>query len=134
MANIIPDALTNPWWEHLASGSLALPRCADCSGWHFQPRPACPHCGSQAISWQPASGRGRVYSFTVVHRAPSPAFAPQVPYVIAIVTTDEGPHLMTRLVGIDPGAVQIGDRVRVRLDSLAEGGLRLALFEPDPEH
>lgn len=134
MTPIIPDALTTPWWEHLARGVLALPRCEDCSGWHFQPRPACPHCGSQAIGWQPASGRGQVYSFTVVHRAPSPAFAQQAPYVIAIVATDEGPHLMTRLVGIEPESVRMGDRVRVRMDRLAAGGPRLALFEPDPDH
>jgi uncharacterized OB-fold protein len=131
--NPISDALTSPWWAHLAGGEFALPRCSDCAGWHFQPRPVCPHCGSQAIAWQAASGRGRVHSFTVVHRAPSPAFATQVPYAIVIVATNEGPHLMSRLVGADPAAVRIGDRVRVRLDRLSEDGPVLALFEPDPD-
>jgi uncharacterized OB-fold protein len=56
-----------------------------------------------------------------------------VPYAIVIVATNEGPHLMSRLVGADPAAVRIGDRVRVRLDRLSEDGPVLALFEPDPD-
>jgi uncharacterized OB-fold protein len=84
-----------------------------------------------AIEWQPASGRGEVHSFTVVHRAPSPAFAADVPYVIAIVASREGPHLMTRLVGIEPDQVRIGLAVRVRIAPLSPEGAPLALFEPD---
>jgi uncharacterized OB-fold protein len=56
-----------------------------------------------------------VYSFSVVHRAPSPAFKEQLPYVIAIVKTDEGPHLLSRVEGIAPEAVAIGMRLRARM-------------------
>ncbi|WP_459618809.1 Zn-ribbon domain-containing OB-fold protein [Bordetella sp. 2513F-2] len=61
---------------------------------------------------QRASGLGRLYSYSVVHRAPSPAYAEDVPYTIAIVATDEGPHLMTRIVGISPERLEIGMRLR----------------------
>jgi uncharacterized OB-fold protein len=125
------DVQSAPWWSHIERGVFALPRCGDCRRWHFQPQPRCPHCRSAAIAWQPASGRGQVYSFTVVHRAPSPAFAADVPYVIAIVATEEGPHLMTRLVGLDPDAVAIGLAVRARLDRLSPDGPVLVLFEPE---
>ena len=129
---VLADIQSAPWWSHIEQGVFALPRCTACMRWHFQPQPRCPHCRSAAIEWQPASGRGEVHSFTVVHRAPSPAFAADVPYAIAIVATEEGPHLMTRLVGIEPDHVRIGLAVRARIAPLAPEGAPLVLFEPDP--
>ena len=119
--NALADTLTAPWWSYVERAEFALPRCDDCGRWHFHPQPRCPYCRSAAIQWHPASGRGVVHSFTVVHRAPSPAFAADVPYTIAIVATLEGPHLMTRLVGIAPDAVRIGLAVRARIEPLSEG-------------
>lgn len=108
---------------------FTLPRCADCGRFHFYPRPACPHCAGARIDWAEASGRGEVYSHSTVRRAPSPAFKDDVPYVIAIVKTDEGPHLLSRVVGVAPGAVRIGMRLRVRLQEM--GISRLFVFEPE---
>jgi len=126
----IPDPLTEPYWQAVAAEKFVLPRCAACGRWHFYPRPACPHCGDTAIAWTAASGRGTVYSHSVVHRAPSPAFAEDVPYVIAVIATDEGPHLLSRVVEIDPAAVRIGMRVRVRFGRAGDGPV-LPLFAPD---
>jgi len=95
---------------------FSMPRCADCGAFHFYPRPACPKCGSAKLAWAEASGRGIVYSYSTVHRAPSPAFKDDVPYVVAIVKTDEGPHLLSRVVGVPPEAVKIGMRLRARMD------------------
>jgi len=127
----LADTLTAPWWAQVERGVFAMPRCEDCARWHFHPQPRCPHCRSAALTWYEASGRGIVHSFTVVHRAPSPAFAAEVPYTIAIIETEEGPHLMTRLVGIEPDAVRIGLEVRARIESLSAGAPPLVLFEPD---
>jgi uncharacterized OB-fold protein len=91
-----------------------LPRCGDCGKFHFYPRPACPHCQGTRLAWAEASGRGEVYSHSTVHRAPRAAFRDDVPYVIAIVKTDEGPHLLSRVVGVAPESVKIGMRLRVR--------------------
>lgn len=126
----IPDALTAPYWEHAARGQFALPCCEGCGKFHFYPQPACPHCGAERIVWKVASGRGAVYSYSVVHRAPSAAFVDEVPYAIAIVATDEGPHLMSRIVGMPVLSVRIGLRVRVRIDAVAEG-MALPVFEPE---
>ena len=93
---------------------FALPKCADCGKFHFYPKDVCPHCGSANVAWAEASGRGSVYSFSVVHRAPSPAFKDQVPYVVAMVKTDEGPHLLTRLSEMDLKSIKIGQRVKVQ--------------------
>ena len=103
-----------------------LPRCEDCGRFHFYPRPACPHCGGARLAWSEPSGRGEVYSHSTVHRAPSPAFKDDVPYVIAIVKTDEGPHLLSRVVGVSPEQVSIGMRLRVKL-----GGDGKPEFEPE---
>ena len=126
----VGDPLTAPYWAHVAEHRFALPRCEDCGRFHFHPRAACPHCGAARIAWVEASGRGSVYSFSVVTRAPGPAFAGETPYVIAIIATDEGPHLMSRVVDIAPEAVRIGQRVRVRFGPRV-GGLELPVFGPE---
>jgi len=105
---------------------FTLPRCEGCGKFHFYPRPVCPHCQGAKLAWAEASGKGAVYSHSTVHRAPSPEFKDDVPYVVAIVETDEGPHLLSRVVGISPEKVSIGMRLRVRL---GEGGR--PEFEPE---
>ena len=105
---------------------FVMPRCEACGKFHFYPRPVCPHCGGKRLAWVAASGRGEVYSHSTVHRAPSPAFKDQVPYVVAIVKTDEGPHLLSRVAGIAPEAVRIGMRLRARV-----GDSDLPVFEPE---
>jgi len=109
---------------------FTLPRCEDCGKFHFYPRPVCPHCTGACIAWTEASGRGEVYSHSTVYRAPSPAFKDDLPYVIAIVKTDEGPHLLSRVVGVSPQQVRIGMRLRVRSARKSDDVIR---FEFEPE-
>jgi hypothetical protein len=81
-----------------------------------------------------------VYSFSIVYRAPSAAFEKDVPYVVALVATEEGPHLMTRLINVKLEEVEVGMRVVVNgwrrcrdpVERLSEG-LSPPVFEPDPE-
>lgn len=124
-----PDPLTAPYWAAARERRFVLPRCADCGRFHFYPRSLCPHCGSVRITWTAASGNGSVYTFTVIHRAPGPAFAAEVPYVVAIVALAEGPHLMANVTGCDPAAVRIGMPVAVAFRELAEG-VCVPVFEP----
>ena len=126
----VPDLVTAPYWQHIGEGRFALPRCESCGRHHFYPRGACPYCGSTRIAWAEASGRGEVYSFSVVHRAPGPAFKDDVPYVVAIVKTDEGPHLLSRVTGVAPEAVKIGMRLKVKVQKTADGPT-LPVFEAD---
>ena len=115
-----PNALTAPYWQAAKQHQLKLPRCEDCGKFHFYPRSSCPHCRSQKLAWQAVSGKGNIYSFTVVHRAPSKGFEGEVPYVVAVVALDEGPHLMTRVVDVSADAVKIGMRVRVAFEDKAD--------------
>lgn len=127
------DPATREFWDAARQGELRVPRCTDCGKHHLYPRTVCPHCGSSSLLWTSCRGTGEVYSFTVVHRAPSPAFEADVPYVVAVVQLDEGPHLMTNLVEIAPEAVRIGQRVQVRFRAAGEEGAQVPVFAPlDP--
>lgn len=124
-----PNPLTAPYWQAARQGELTLPRCTVCARFHSYPRVACPHCGCRHLAWQPVAGRGEVYSFTVVNRAPSKGFEELVPYVVAVIALDEGPHLMTRLVQIVPADVRIGMRVQVVFER-QDDETTLPVFKP----
>ena len=93
------DAVVEPWWEGTRQKRLLVQRCSSCHTAQLYPRALCASCGAGAdlLAFVEASGRGTVVSFTEIHRAPNPAFA--VPYTVALVRLDEGPVILTRLVG-----------------------------------
>ena len=124
-----PDPLTAPYWEAAREERLVLPRCVDCGRHHFYPRSLCPHCGSAKITWVPASGHGEIYSFTIIHRAPSPAFAADIPYAVALVALEEGPHLMTNIIDCAPDVLRIGMTVSVAFRQVDEA-VTLPVFKP----
>lgn len=88
--------LTGPFWSAAAQRRLVRPVCADCGRSFFSPQVACPHCLSENWSYEPSSGRGRVYSATVVRKPPSPGF--EVPLRLGIVDLDEGWSLLANFV------------------------------------
>jgi uncharacterized OB-fold protein len=80
------------------------------------------------VAWVTATGEGTVYSFTVIRQNPSRSFRHLLPFVVALVDLDEGPRMMSNIVGCDPGAVAIGARVKVRFEPVSEQA-SLPLFE-----
>lgn len=108
-----PDPSTQPWWDAARDGRLLIKRCADCGRAHFYPRPFCPHCWSTNVAWEQASGRGTLYTWSVVHQNDLPPFNERVPYVAAIVELDEGPRMMTNVVDCDPADLVVGMPVEV---------------------
>lgn len=125
-----PSPVTAPYWDAAREGRLLLRRCDACGAVSHPPRPLCVACWSDALSWIAASGRGTIVSATIVHQPPSPAYAADVPYVLAIVDLDEGPRMMANVVGCDPRAVRIGARVRVTFE--ARGDFAIPQLELDP--
>jgi uncharacterized protein len=125
----VPNAETAPFWAATREHRLTVQRCSDCGSSRFYPRTFCPRCGSDRMEWIDCHGTGTVYSYTVLHRPPSEAFAAAVPYVVAIVQLTEGPHLMTNVEGCVPDQVRIGMAVRVHFKDVCEE-LALPLFEP----
>ena len=111
---------TEEFWAAVDRHQLILRRCDACGTVIWYPRSRCPGCGDTAVSWVPASGRGTVYSFTVVHRSPSP-YRDAVPYVVAYVELAEGPRIVTNVVGCEPESVHIGQDVTVVFEDSDEG-------------
>jgi uncharacterized OB-fold protein len=91
-------------------GRLSFPRCRACGRFHWYPMKRCPHCRSEAVEWTPVSGRGTLYSWTVVRHPFDDAKAHDLPYIVALVEFPDAPgiRLVTNLVGIDPAAPSIG--------------------------
>jgi uncharacterized OB-fold protein len=115
-----PTPVSQPYWDAAREHRLAAPRCRACGTLFLYPRATCPACLSAELDWEQLSGRGRVYTFTVVRQAAHPAFADDVPYVLAIVELDEGPRLLTNVVGCDPGEVRCDQPVEVVFDDAGE--------------
>ena len=94
----IPDELSAPYWEAAGEGRLALQRCLNCGEHQFYPRPFCLACRGSELEWVQATGRGRLHTFSVVHRTADRAFAGDVPYAFGVVELDEGPRLTVNVV------------------------------------
>lgn len=125
----IPNVETKPFWDGCAREQFLLQRCAACKAYRHPPGPICSRCLSDRFEWLPASGTGTVYSFTVVREQGAPGWNELVPYVLTVVELDEGPHVLTNLVNIEPEQVKIGMPVEVTFAALADG-MKLPVFRP----
>lgn len=104
---------TRAYWEGCGRHELVLQRCRDCGTVQHRPRAVCASCLSNSIEHFTASGRGTVYTYTVTRQNGVPPFRDALPYVLAYVDLEEGPRLITNIVGCDPTAVEIGMPVAV---------------------
>jgi uncharacterized protein len=95
-----PTPETQPYWDGTRAGELRIQRCRACREHYFYPRPFCPRCGSGDVEWVRASGRATLHSYVINHR-PAPGFEDEAPYVIAVVALEEGPRMMTNIVGVE---------------------------------
>ena len=114
-----------PYFAAAAEGRLLIKACRACGEAHHYPRSMCPFCWSADVQWQDAKGEGEIYTFSVARRGPG------APYCIAYVTLDEGPTMMTNIVGTDFDTVAIGQRVKVVFRK-SEGGMTVPMFTPVP--
>jgi len=122
-------ALTEPYWDGARRHELLLQRCSACGKvWH-PPLPLCPECHSSAVEWMAASGRGRVYTYTVVYHATHAAMADKVPYISALIELEEGPRVLTNLRNCTEDDVQIGMPVIVLFEELTDE-ITLPQFAP----
>ncbi len=106
------DGLNRPFWAAAGDGKLVVQACSRCNDVHMPPTPVCPACLSDEQEWRPASGRGRLESWIVFHRAYWDGFKDELPYSVCLVRLEEGPLLVSNLVGSAEG-VKLGALVRV---------------------
>lgn len=124
-----PTPETEPFWEGCAAGELRLQRCVPCDAYYFPPRPQCPTCWSTDVEWRRTSGRGSLHSYVINHRA-APGFEDETPYAIAIVQLEEGPRLMSNIVGVEntPDNLPLDMELEVTFEE--RGAVHVPLFRP----
>lgn len=108
------------YWESAKRHALELQRCSACGRFRYPPATFCPRCLSPDADWLPISGRALVYSFIVVHQRYDPSFAEDLPYNVAIVELDEGPRLVTNIVGCPNEAIRVGMPVMITYEDVTE--------------
>jgi len=113
---------TQPFWDAAAQGKFLLRTCTECRKAHWYPRAICPFCFSAKTEWVEGSGKGKIYTYSVMRRAPEP-------YAIAYVTLAEGPTMMTNLVQCDFDALRVGQEVEL-VWTPTEGGPPVPTFTP----
>ena len=124
-----PDAETQPFWDGARDGKLLIRRCGACGEAHFYPRPFCPKCWSDDVRWEEASGRATLYTWSVVHRNDLPPFGERVPYVAAAVDLDEGPRMLTNVVGCEFDALTVGLPLEVSYQAISDD-VTIPVFRP----
>ncbi|MFN8628479.1 MAG: OB-fold domain-containing protein [Candidatus Binatia bacterium] len=102
------DGLTREFYGWCQQHELRFQRCSDCGVWRHVPRELCAACGSWKWEWAKASGRGTVFTWTVVARALHPAFQSETPYAPVVVEMDEGVRLLASVVDCPPDQLRIG--------------------------
>ncbi|MGA2519906.1 MAG: Zn-ribbon domain-containing OB-fold protein [Acidimicrobiales bacterium] len=129
----VPDADSAPYWQAAHDGRLVVQHCLACGAHQLYPRDRCLVCRGE-LEWVDASGRGTVHSFTVIRQNYARPFRDWIPYVVALVDLEEGPRLMTNIVGCAPEDVRIGMPVRATFEVVSDVA-GIALFvrdEPGP--
>ena len=116
----VPGPDNAEFWEGCRRHELRIQRCRRCGETRFYPRPACPSCASLETEWIRCSGRGRVYSWTVVHPPTLAAFAALVPYAVGLVELDEKVLMVGQIRGVSPDEIRAGMRVAVEFDDVTD--------------
>jgi len=125
-----PTPETEPFWTAAREGRLDLPKCDACGEAFFYPRLACPRCASTDVSWITASGRATLHSYVISHR-PAPGF--DGPTVIAVVETEEGPRMMSNIVGVEPDPANLELDMPLQVDFEERGEWSVPVFRPAGE-
>lgn len=117
---VLPETID--YWQAADEGVLLVKRCTACGEHHHYPRDICPFCLSDATEWRTAAGTGTLYSYSTMGQG-------DAAYTLAYVTLDEGPTMLTHVVGCEPSTLAIGQRLRV-VFTPSDGGHAVPMFTP----
>ena len=123
----VPEPDSQPFWDGLREGELRMQRCTRCGELRHPPQPMCPRCNDFEHEWALMSGRGSVYSYVVSHQAVHSSLRERTPFATVLVELDEGPRMVTNLVGVEPAEIEIGMAVEVVFHAVSEE-ITLPLF------
>lgn len=123
---------SKPFWEAAKRHRLMIQTCNDCGLKIFYPRKYCPDCWSANLGWFEASGRGRVFSYSITMAGVEERFAEDLPFVLALVDLEEGIRMMTNIVECKPDEVSIGMDVKVTFRDVTDE-FSLPMFKLNPK-
>lgn len=115
---VVPSEDSGPFWAAAKGHKLSLQKCGTCGSFRFPPSPLCPECTAMGGEWAELSGRGKVSSFVVFHRAYHKSFEGDLPYAVALIELDEGPRLISSVVGTPPDQLRCDMPVTVVFDDV----------------
>lgn len=124
-----PDGDTKEFWDGAKKHELLVQKCSQCDSYRYPPSPICPKCFSSNFKWEKVSGKGEVYSFTIVRVAVRPEWTSDVPYALATIRLDEGVRMVSDIIDCPVDNVKIGMRVQVAFDDVTEQ-FTLPKFKP----
>lgn len=124
-----PNPDTKPFWSGCREHQLRFQKCHSCGHVRWPASILCPKCHSSDTEWIVASGKGKVYTFVVFHHAYHKAFENDLPYVTAVIELEEGPHILSNIVGCSPKEVSCDIPVSVKWEDISEE-FSLPKFEP----
>lgn len=113
-----PSAESKPYWDAAREHRLVIQKCNACGKFWFPPSQRCAHCLADDHTWTEVKGTGRVFSFVTYQRLYHKGWEGEVPYVVAVIELDEGPRLLSSIVGIAPERVACDMRVKVVFDDV----------------
>ena len=117
------------YWQAARRHELVFQKCRSCRQEIFFPRLICHKCLSGDLEWFKSTGQGIVYSYTIIHQVSHESFAPDVPYVYAIIELEEGIRMISNIINTDPSKVRIGMNVKVVFEDVA-AEITIPKFEP----
>ncbi|MDA8253248.1 MAG: OB-fold domain-containing protein [Rhodospirillales bacterium] len=123
------NAETAPFWAALNRRELRFQQCRRCGSHRYPIAPVCPRCLDAEFDWALASGRGRVFSYVIFHRAYHRGFEADVPYNVALIALDEGVFMFSNIVGIANDAIRCDIPVMIEFDRVTDT-ITLPRFRP----
>jgi uncharacterized OB-fold protein len=125
-----PNADTKPFWDGCRNHQLTFQKCKDCGHVRWPASIICPKCYSQETQWIVAGGKGKIFSFVVYHQPFHPAFKEALPYVVAVVELEEGPHILSNIVECIHHQLKCDMAVKISWQDVTEG-ICLPVFRPE---
>ena len=122
-----PDDASAPFWEACAEHRLVIQKCSTCNAFRHPPRPMCPRCRSFGHTFEPASGRARIWSWVIAHPPVLPVFQDVAPYPVIVAELDEGVRMIGRLLDADKDSIAMDQEVVVEWEDV-EPGVSLAAW------
>jgi uncharacterized OB-fold protein len=117
------------FWQSTKAHAMKLQRCNVCERFWYYPGPVCPHCMAQDWTWTEVSGKGTIYSYSLLERAKGNPFEGDVPIAIILVTLEEGPVMMSNLIDYEPGDLAVDSAVTIDYEDV-DDNVTLAVFRP----